>query len=605
MKISSSRRFHNQSTKIKTWHLLALVCCAVLLAYYPVLSAPLNSVDDVRLANHLMNQADFSWRDYLVPSASSYYRPLINSSFILDKILWGMEAPLMHLENVILHLINTLLVFSLAQQFSRSLALKSAGMPAVAALIFGLHPINVEAVAWISGRADLLAGTFVLITLYCFWSYLSDHNPLWLLAAVSGFFLGSLAKETALFVLPGLFLLAWVRSKPPLHEPLPFWRALPKRVLVVGPFAAASAIYFLLRYWALHGRDLGLRQVASLSTAQSADSLSSTVAGPPIDQSFLLTPLFLKAENLVAISGFYVKKLFWPFPLNFGIINVPDGYFWVGIALLLTAMVLFFRQTIAGNLALTAMSLGSIALLVALGDISWTPVAERYMYMPAAVLTLSCVLACPDTLSRGSHRFLLMIVTALLIVFFAGTFQRSLVWQDNVKLFADTVEKSPEFTAAKNGLAMALLAKGKQQEAYDIMRDLELPDFQVASLNRIMVLAAEGQLEEARSLLLERLQTESTYETIVYLKLIGVLERMAGAAATDAQAREYQREAFYYLEKVWKRTGDPFFLYRKGQTQMVLGDRNGARDSFSLAAKLLPDDSLYKEPASKLAQSIQ
>lgn len=605
MKISSSRRFHKHSTKIKTWYLLALVFCAVLLAYYPVLSAPLNSLDDVRLANHLMNQADFSWRDYLIPTASSYYRPLINSSFILDKILWGMESPLMHLENVILHLINTLLVFALACQLSRFKALKGVGMPTVAALIFGLHPINVEAVAWISGRADLLAGTFVLITLYCFWSYLSDHNPLWLLAAVSSFFLGTLAKETALFVLPGLFLLAWGRSRPPLHEPLPFWRALPKLTLSIGPFVVASAIYFLLRSWALHGRDLGLRHVVNLSTVQNADSISSAVAGTPVPQTFPLKPLLLKAEALVTISGFYAKKLFWPFPLNFGIIDVPDGYFWVGIALLFTAIVLFRRKTIAGSLALTAMSLGSIALLVALGDISWTPVAERYMYAPAAVLTLSCMLTCSDTVSSGSYRFLLMIVSALLIVFFAGTFQRSLIWQDNVKLFADTVEKSPEFTAAKNGLAMALLAKGKQQEAYDILRDLELPDFQVASLNRIMVLAAEGQLEEARSLLLERLQTESTYETIVHLKLVGVLERLVGTASTDAQAREYQREALYYLDKVWKRTGDPFFLYRKGQMQMALGDHNGARDSFSLAAKLLPEDSLYKEPASKLARSIQ
>ncbi len=588
--------------KIKTWHALALLSCAVLVAYYPALSAPLNTVDDVRLVNHLLNQENFSWRDYLVPGSGSYYRPLINSSFILDRILWGMEAPLMHLENVILHLINTLLVFALARQLACFLGRSGLGMPTVTALIFGLHPINVEAVAWISGRADLLAGTFVLLTLYCFWRYLSVGNLLWLLFAVFSFFLGCLAKETALFVLPGLFLLTWARSSSPFFKALPFWRSMLKPLLTQIPFAAAATVYFLLRSWALHGRDLGLRHVTRLAAVSDALPVPHAVTEA---QPFSLDPLLLKAESLIAISGFYAKKLFWPFPLNFGIIDVPDGYFWLGVVLLLTAIILFRRHTIASGLALTAMSLGSIALLVALGGISWTPIAERYMYIPAAVLSLSCMSAATGAVFSGSNRLLLGFVVALIILFFAGTFQRSLVWQDNGTLFADTVEKSPGFAAAKNGLALALLAKGQNQKAYDILRDLDLPDFQVASLNRIMVLAAEGRLEEARSLLLERLQNPGPYETTIHLKLVGILERMINSAPTVQQAREHQEEAVFYLHKVWKRTEDPFFLYRKGQFQIALGDHSGARESFSLAAKLLPADSMYRDPARKLAHSIQ
>jgi hypothetical protein len=140
--------------KCKTWHALGFLCIAVLAVYYPALSAPYNSVDDVRLVNQLLNRTEFSWRDFVIPGSSSYFRPLINSSFILDRILWGMEAPLLHLENVLLHLTNTLLVFALACQFARVHKLDGLSVPMITALLFGLHPLNVEAVAWVAGRAD-------------------------------------------------------------------------------------------------------------------------------------------------------------------------------------------------------------------------------------------------------------------------------------------------------------------------------------------------------------------------------------------------------------------------------------------------------------------
>jgi tetratricopeptide (TPR) repeat protein len=591
--------------KCKTWHALGFLCIAVLAVYYPALSAPYNSVDDVRLVNQLLNRTEFSWRDFVIPGSSSYFRPLINSSFILDRILWGMEAPLLHLENVLLHLTNTLLVFALACQFARVHKLDGLSVPMITALLFGLHPLNVEAVAWVAGRADLLVGTFVLLTLYCFWRYLTEGRKAWLLAAVVSFFLGSLAKETALFVLPGLLLLTMVQPAPLAFSDRPSCRSLSKTLLSLSPFVAVAAGYFLLRGWALQGRDLGLRHVARLATVPEVVSLPQVVFTTPETPSFSLIPLLNKAEQLVGIAGFYAKKLIWPFPLNFGITTVPDGYFWVGLVLLLSAFILLWRRTLAGNLALTAMSLGSIALLVAFGGISWTPIAERYMYVPAAVLSLSCMSVIAGTATSSSSRLLSGIVAILLIVFAAGAFHRCLIWQDNLTLFADTVKKSPDFAMAKNELALALLNKGEQQEAYEILRNLDLPDFQVASLNRAMVFAAEGQLETARSLLLERLQNPGSYETIIHLRLVSVLERLSSSAAHSQQASEYRKEALYYLEKIWERTKNPFYLYRVGQFQLELGDQDKARESFALAAELLPVDSLYKAPARKLAELNQ
>ena len=77
--------------RIKAWHAVALISIVILAAYYPALSAPLNSVDDVMMVNDLMNRSGFTWQDFLFPSSKSYYRPLINSSFILDRFLWNRQ----------------------------------------------------------------------------------------------------------------------------------------------------------------------------------------------------------------------------------------------------------------------------------------------------------------------------------------------------------------------------------------------------------------------------------------------------------------------------------------------------------------------------------
>jgi tetratricopeptide (TPR) repeat protein len=225
------------------------------------------------------------------------------------------------------------------------------------------------------------------------------------------------------------------------------------------------------------------------------------------------------------------------------------------------------------------------------------------MYIPAAFFSLSCLSAGTANVSFRGNRFLSGFVVALLILFFAGTFQRNLVWQDNSALFADTVEKSPDFVEAKNELALALLAKGQKEAAYDILRDIDLPDFQVASLNRIMVLSAEGALEEARSLLIERLQNPGYYKTTIQIRLVSVLEKMINQASEKGGERVYREEALYYLGEIWERTQNPFYLYRMGQFQLALGDLDKARNSFAMAAKLLPKDSLYSEPARKLAQA--
>lgn len=592
---------------IKSWHAVAVLSGLVLLVYFPALKAPFNSVDDMRMVHHLVNRADFSWQDFVFPGASSYYRPLVTSSFIFDRIVWGLSAPIMHFENVSLHLVNTLLLFFLARQLCVTQRLNSLLLPFTAALIFGLHPINVEAVTWIAGRADVMVTFFILLTSVFFFRYRFSGGGSWLFFSLICFFLGTLAKETALFLMPGLLFLGWSKQAGTTFSSRSKHMSVLSTTSLLAPYACVVAGYFYLRSWALRGRDLGIQHVRQIAGGDTIVSLTNNakMASPEPITSVSSGGSLDSVEHVITVIGFYTKKLFWPFPLNFGIIDVSGHYFWLGLLLLLVTLVLLWWRTLSAGLLLTAMCLASISLLVAVTDISWTPIAERYMYAPSAFLPLGLMLGATHGLSIRSSRWMQLSLISLIAIFFVGTYQRNLVWQDNLALFTDTVEKSPSFAGAKNELAMALLARGERTRAFNIFRNLEQSGFQLSSLNKIMVLASEGDLSTAHVLLKERLKTPESYETEILKRLISVLERMIEKSEDHQKIQEYREEIILYLDTLWERSKDPFYLYRKGHFQSLNSDYSAAKESFERAASLLPDDSMYKIPASKLADSLR
>ena len=132
----------------------------------------------------------------LLPGSSYYYRPVVELTFYLDNLLWGMEPVTMHMENIMLHCANTLLVYLLACKIYTDD--ESLLVPLFPALLFALHPVNVEAVTWIAGRTDPLLALFVLSASY-FWLRWLD-NPRWpdMFATMTLFGVALLTKETAL-----------------------------------------------------------------------------------------------------------------------------------------------------------------------------------------------------------------------------------------------------------------------------------------------------------------------------------------------------------------------------------------------------------------------
>ena len=230
------------------WRIVCLILVATFVAFTGALKGDFVYDDQVQVLRNpsLQNIANIPktftqgvWQFSDTASerpVGNYYRPVFNSALILNYRLFGFNVAGWHLFSLLLHLLSTLLVYLLSKQWGMSRAVAAS-----AALLFGLHPIHSEPVAWISASPDLLATAFVLASILLYERYYrGDEAGRHLLAlSILSALLAMLSKETGV-LLPAFIALRELFDRPA-GEPVAaaFMRAL-KRAL---PFAAAAIVY--------------------------------------------------------------------------------------------------------------------------------------------------------------------------------------------------------------------------------------------------------------------------------------------------------------------------------------------------------------------------
>lgn len=570
-----------------------IICFLLLVTfglYYPVVFAPFNSVDDWNMLESLVNAGDITLVDLLFPSGTGYYyRPLLYYTFVLDRNLWGMQESIMHFENIVLHGLNSVLVFFVVSTLMKLVTERHDRIvPFVAALIFSVHPINTEAVNWISGRTDVLAGTFILFALLGLLNGIERNRSPLLIVSATLYLLACLCKETAVFLLPGVILILFSRLNPNDKWFQAFKER--RRYLSASYFIAATALYFAMRYFALTHGDSGIKTALKGTVGSEADILYNF-------------KVFLK------VLGFYTKKIVVPWPQSFAIVSVSDLYIVVGMLLIVLCLYFLVRRDLISGIALTGVVLACAALLVVMSRMAWTPIAERYLYLPCIAFCAYGTVASRAILTKIQSDVVVAIAfVAVLTAFSLSTFKRNIIWQDNLSLFTDTVRKAPNFPPARNELAVALNAQGKSAEARELFKnnhlESSLKNREYGVLNAAGSLASDGKLDEAHRLLVENLDRRGKHYAAILKKLVEVNERRIKVAGSTYRSNKIRRENVEYLLELHKSTGDPFFYYRIGQAYLALNDKESARNYFSLAASKSPEGAYYREPARTLATDL-
>ncbi|ORJ59123.1 hypothetical protein [Geothermobacter hydrogeniphilus] len=555
---------------------LVFVVCGV---FYPAIFAGINSVDDRRMFQDLALMIDKSPWTLFLPPPGFYYRPLLMLTFVVDYMLWGQEPSFYHLGNILIHAANACLIFLVTESLLKvgNEEGEPGPWPLLAGLLFAVHPIVTESVDWISGRTDLLGCFFVLLTTLAIVTASRRRNLGFVILGVVAMILAVMSKEIMVFFLPaGVFLL--YRLSPATHGTAWCRRAA---TVFLSPFLLAGGLYFALRI-----QKYGLGAGFSEFLHRYDYGLFDTVR------------VFFKA------FGFYVKKMFFPLPLNFAIVSASDTYVWVGIVAV-AAMLFMLRRRLPGlDLVVVGFYLVFPGVLIALTNIAWTPLAERYVYLATVFLVMGLVHLLRDlSLSIRRETVVVGCLAVFLLPMTVVTVGRNFVWQDNARLYADTKTKSPEFAAMNNELAIALINAGDLKAAEKVLAEgkKKSASYPLLYINQARIYLERGEYDAARDEILKICHDKSSVN-IEVLKMLARIDEIRFAKSADDGVMKQLLDTYRVLTF---RKADPFYDYRYGQLLLKIGDRARALEHFKEAALRAPTGSHYKLAAVKLVSRLQ
>ncbi|MBE0577375.1 MAG: hypothetical protein IH613_15955 [Desulfuromonadales bacterium] len=574
--------------KLNTRFQILFLIFVMLGVYYPALFGGYNSVDDRDMVNSILNQIPYdNWLGLFRPSQKFYYRPLLMLTYIIDASLWGSLPFFMHLENLLLHAANALLVFFISRQVVTSTDAKITVLPFFSALLFGLHPIASESVCWISGRTDLM-GTFFVLLSFLSLVYGLKKGSVWFGAPAALFLMvGIMSKEVMLFFLPlAVFLvLRWPVDNAGLQR----GKQWVLSGIFILPFMLLTGFYGIVRFMSYGSGDQGFLHVLN---------------------NYAYTP-FHTIRVCFKVLGFYVKKLFLPLPLNFAIIQVNDQYVWLGMLVLAFLLFALFRRRLGTDLLAVSFCLVLPAVIIALARVAWTPLAERYLYLPAVFWSIGIVTLLHEGCKRMDLQKLLVPALVILLLPLGWvTTSRAMIWHDNLQLYGDTIRKSPEFLPLYNEYAVALVENGRILEAEQYLDKGRQMDSQGAVLavhtNQASLLINEGQIEEAMKLIDDFVTVNVGKLSVHQLKgVITVGEQIKLKAATPEQAEVANKLLVDVYDQLYLATKDPFVRYRQAQLAMFMGDRDLAGKYFEQTYVAAPTSAHYKQAARVLAEKMK
>ena len=459
--------------------------------------------DDYVTQNAALRSANGLWRIWFEPRATPQYYPLVHTTFWIEYHLWGLAPAGYHLVNVLLHAGNAVLVW---------LVLRRLGIPGagIAAAIFGLHPVQVESVAWVTERKNVLSGLFYLWALLTYADVAaldvtggqSSHRKY---VCATLLFIAALLSKSVTCSLPAviLLLILWKRRRLTWGDvkPLVPW-------LVVG---------------------LGM----ALTTA-TLEKSHVGAGGAPFTWTF--AERFLIAARALC---FYVEKLVWPHPLSFmyprWTINTGDPLQWsfAGLVLAWLALMIGLRNQWGwGPLTATLFFAGT--LFPALGFFNVYPmrysfVADHFQYLaslgPITLVAAGFAGLMSDSRSdppaaepkrhsagrkrhHGSRGMRRQIGAGLAVLSLAAlalvTWSQQRIYRNPESLWTDVLAKNPRSSIAHFHLGKILMARGNAPSAIEHFREAlnrQTDDTELHIIHTLLAnsLVREGNVVQAQA----------------------------------------------------------------------------------------------------------
>jgi protein O-mannosyl-transferase len=370
------------------------------------------------------------------------WHPLTWLSHQFDVQLFGLDAGAHHLVNVVIHALDTLLLYALVRQLTAR-----PWRSALVAALFAIHPLHVESVAWISERKDVLSTLFLLLTLLTWVDHVRQPRTSKYLLALGLFVLGLLCKPMLVTLPVLLLLLDWW----PLGRPVSAATLLEK-----VPFALLAAA----------------SSVVTLLAQASGGAAASLAAIPP----------FGRVANAIVSAALYLWKAAWParlaaiypHPLLSGV-GLPAWQVVLSAAVLAGLGLLAWRERVRRPWLAFGLAwyLATLLPVIGLVQVGMQAMADRYTYVPLIGPFLAVAWAGAELLERGSVRgaaaWLIGGIPVLALT--VGTWNQVATWRDSVTLHRHALAVTERNWIAWVGLGDALSEAGEPEEAIPAYRN--------------------------------------------------------------------------------------------------------------------------------------
>ncbi|HEY2990658.1 MAG TPA: tetratricopeptide repeat protein [Candidatus Binatia bacterium] len=484
------------------WLLPVFVALLTVVFFYPTLENGFVDWDDDKIIFENLNYRGLDWPELRWMSTTFYmghYQPLSWMTLGLDYLLWGMDPFGYHLTSLILHAANAVIFYFIALRLLSAASPGAAAIPLrvaalFAALVFAVHPLRVESVAWVTERRDVLSGLFLLLCILCYLKSVAAaanaERRLWMASAVVVYGLSLLSKAAGM-TLPAVLLVLDVYPLRRLGGRAEGWRGPAARKVwwEKAPFALLAVIFAVVALLAQREA----RALLSLETHGVAARFGQALFGIAFYLRKTIAPL-----NLSPIYGLPIqlKEADW---LSF----LLSG----ALALALTVIFVIGRRRWPAALASWICYLALLAPVLGLVQAGPQLAADRYTYLAClgwAILAGGVLLYLWPIGSDGAHLGNVAVFSAVLaavIVAILGflTWTQTQVWHDPLTLWKHAVSTYPQASRAHNNFGNALAHRERTAEAIAHYREaLRIdPEYKEAHHNLGITLASRGDLAAA------------------------------------------------------------------------------------------------------------
>jgi tetratricopeptide (TPR) repeat protein len=558
---------------------------------------------DVRHLVDLLTRSVWSFRDM---QPSNYYRPVQMVLYFIDAQLFGRHPFSFHLTNVAMHSLVAAAFFVLLRRIT------GPARALFAALLFAVHPVHVESVAWIAGSTDVNCALLVLLTLmawqrYCAAAAVGRPSARWLLLTGSLFILSLLAKEVAI-VTPVLALLL-----PPVEPAADrvglqrpggrFWqgvkgRSLARRLVAAAlAFGGGFAVYIALRLHALGT----LKPILERPELTAGEVIGGGLAQFSRYLSVLFLPWRLMPDRIVAPTG----GPFEPLAL-------------LGVALLIiaaAAVIVLWERAPLSALGIAMIVLPLLPVL-RIDVFAYDHQPDRYLYLPSlgmALLTAELGSAATRRAAPALSRWAVPVAMALLAVGVVRTVTAAEMWRDDETLGRAGIALAPRSIGMHLILISGLDAAGRPDEAIEVARSALAIDPDNRSVRAALSglrarLEATGP-EDAIAIYRDALATDPRQPHLwanlaaSYVE-VGEPERAIESARNALEVDQYNTVAILNLGTALGMTGDHAGQEREARRLLDIDPRSASAWLNLGAARLSQDDPLGAEETLRRAVEL-